>query len=295
VDPDKSEADWQKVAATCKARKRAYTQTVYCDFYDSKLIDIRGGKYRLPFEVAEVQKLKMEDVVRDCVPTQMSYVYRRLLQRAVDTDAALLNFATWNDFPEGHHLAPEINHNFGLDLVLKYYKGQWLRQPEEGPEAAAVFYKKYAHTVKPEYFPSTIRFWSAVEAENEAKDDFIEVVTLLKEKADVYINGRKAGEAEKGLRSTSIPTEVGPVKVEIRRGKKLLLKIRPPEWITDHPYRTDRITFIYSSDTPHRYREIFGKAKIPVSDEYAKDKKGVPNWKKRYQFWKKALPAEAKP
>jgi hypothetical protein len=224
-------------------------------------------------------------VARDCVPTQLSYVFRRLLERAVSTDAALINYATWNDFPEGHHIAPEINHNFGFPVLLKHYKRQWKKEKPETKEAAVVFFKKYAHTIKPKYFDIPVRFLAF--PENEAKDDFVDVVCILNHKADLYFKGRKIGPLATGLSSTLIPTEPGPVSIKVVRGKKTILKVTAPEWITAEPYRTDRLTFVYSSQCPKYYRDVFGSSKIPVSDEYALDAQGVPNWKKRYQFWKK--------
>jgi hypothetical protein len=240
------------------------------------------------FDVREVLAKPMKDMFRECMPTQLSYVYRRLLERAVDLDAQLINQATWNDYPEGHHLAPEINHNFGFPLILKHYERRWRGETGDEPETVTLLFKKYAHTVKPLYFPVPYRFQKY--PENEPMDDFIDVVCILNSEAELYVRGQRVASVGRGLSSTLVPSSPGPVSAEVRRAGKPVLSVTAPEWITDKPYRTDRMTYVYSSDNDQAFHAIFGDVPVPVSDEYAQDKDGVPNWKKRYAFWK-GLPA----
>jgi hypothetical protein len=270
---------WERVAAGCKARKRDYTQTVYPDYYTSKLYPHRKNAPML-FRLEEALAIGRENTERQIQVCRLSYVFRQLLARAVRTDAALINLVTWNDYPEGHHLAPEINHNFGFALLLKHYKGIWQgRTRGVRRESAIVFYKKYRHDIVPKPFDFHRRIKRAVGPEK--LEDGIEVVTILNAPADLFVNGRPCGPVGTGLVATTAPMAPGPVRVGVRRGGKTVLGFTAPEWITDRPYRTDRLTYCYSSQFGRIYRDLFADAKPMVSDEYAEDKPGVPNWRER--------------
>lgn len=285
VDPAASEASWQAVAALARQRKRAYTQSVHSDYYGSKVYDRSGEKPKLIYRLEDILAKDAGQLMRDCEPTQLSAVFRLQLERAISLDVPLINYITWNDFPEGHHISPEINHNFGFPSVLKHYKAQWLKQAPEGGERAVLFYKKYAHTLKPS--PYAVPYRLKMSQHQETKDDFIDVVSILDAPAELWFKGRLIGPLPAGLASTLIPAEPGAVAVELRREGKAFLTLAPPEAITDAPYRTDRLTYAWSSDGEAVFKELFGEgALMPVSDEYAVDKKGVPNWKKRYKFAK---------
>lgn len=283
VDPDSSEASWQRVAALCRERKRAYTQSVHSDYYGSKVFDESKTPRQMAYFWRDLAGMDPAKLMRDCEPTQLSYAFRRQLQRAVATDAALINYTTWNDYPEGHHIAPEINHNFGFPLLLQHYKRQWLGQAPEPGDKVVIFYKKYPHTAVPSHFPIPYRL--KMHQELEARDDYFEVVSLLDAPAELWFKGRRIGELRPGLVSTLIPLEPGMVHLEVKRGGKRLLALDPPEGVTEHPYRTDRLTYAWSSECRRIFKELYGDVEMPVSDEYAVDKKGVPNWKARYKFW----------
>jgi hypothetical protein len=292
TDPDKTEKDWQRVAGLCRRRHRTYTQTVFSDYYGSKVYDGSNGQYRLMFNVYEVLGKDIKDIFRECMPTQLTYVFRRLLGRAVSLDAALINYATWNDYPEGHHIAPEINHNFAFPVLLRHFKDQWKGQTGLEEERILVFFKKYAHTVRPAYFDIPYRFQKY--PENEPKDDFIDIETILDSEADLVFKGRKVAHVGKGLVSTLVPTEPGQVSVQVQRDGKTVLSLAAPEWITSRPYRTDRMTFAYSSDNDEQYHDIFGDAPVYVSNEYAESPHGI-NWMLNYHFQDTMVPKDAPP
>jgi hypothetical protein len=284
VDPAASDASWRRVAAICKSRGRSYTQTVHGDYYGSKLYEESEGKHRLLFSLDEILSRSPQQLMRDCEPTKLSGVLRQQLDRALDLDVLLINYVTWNDFPEGHHLAPEVNHNFGFPMILKDYKRRWLGQRADGKEQAAVFYKKYSRGLQPKYFPMPYRLKNF--QANEAEDDFIEVVSILSAPAEVWIRGHKVGDAAPGLSVTRVPSSPGNVDVEIRRSGKLLLRLDPPEGITAEPCRTDRLTYAWTSEDRQIFKELYGEnVEMPVSDEYHLAPNGVPNWKLRYNFW----------
>ncbi|MBL8994130.1 MAG: hypothetical protein JNM63_12375, partial [Spirochaetia bacterium] len=52
----------------------------------------------------------------------------------------------------------------------------------------------------------------------------------------------------------------------------------------DKPYRTDRLIVGWSTECEALTREFFPNLSLPGTDEYAADKDGVPNWRKRYKI-----------
>ncbi|HMB00825.1 MAG TPA: hypothetical protein VKS21_07545 [Spirochaetota bacterium] len=284
IDPEKSASQWEEVAELCEERERDYTQTVMCDFYGSKLFDTTQGNTLL-FDPDKILKLGMDNVVRHCNPMQLSRVFRLQLKRAVKLDASMINVATWNDYPEGHHLAPEINHNFGFALLLKHYKKRWQQHEPDTNEKAVVFFKKYHSSVKPQYFD--IDYVLKKYPENEKYDDFIEIVTILQDRADLYFRGEKIARVGRGLEVTRIPASPGLVNIRLERDDKIFIRLTAPECITAKPYRTDRLTYAYSSEWEKIYHNIYGERWIKIQGEYMKGRRGIPNWKKRSRFWMK--------
>jgi len=55
-----------------------------------------------------------------------------------------------------------------------------------------------------------------------------------------------------------------------------------PEWITEQPFRTDRLTYSYSSEHERLSHELFGED-VPrhSSQQYVQDDDGVPNWRQK--------------
>jgi hypothetical protein len=82
-----------------------------------------------------------------------------LLEFAIDEDVPIIKIIAWNDYPEGHHLAPEINHNYGFSVLLKHCKALWKGEASTytGKDVAIVFFKKYRHDVMPvPYYVPTV-------------------------------------------------------------------------------------------------------------------------------------------
>lgn len=62
-------------------------------------------------------------------------------QPAIDRGTQIISYVTWNDWPEGQHLAPEANHSFGPSLLLRHFAAQWRGQPSPLKDQAIVFFK----------------------------------------------------------------------------------------------------------------------------------------------------------
>ena len=261
---------WEDVAKACRRRNRTYTQTIYPDYYTSKLYNIDTG--RMLYKLNDVLELPFDKLRRETQNCGVTYVYRNLLARAVKLDPPLINVATWNDFSEGHHLAPEINHNFAFGVLLNHYKRQWLHLPTED-EWAAVFYKKYSSSTRPIPFDFHVREKKTC----GMSDDVIELVTHLKSSAGLELNGQPLGKVTPGLRVQRIPSRPGPVALRVVRDGKTALAVEGDEWITNHPYRTDRLTYGKSSRFSDIFKTLYGDCEPPVSDEYNRSKKPKPD------------------
>ena len=245
--------DWKTIATKCKQRNRDYTQTIYPDFYTSKVYKKDGKKPILNNN--KVLEEDIEDLERHVHKMDLSGVFRGLNQWAIDNEASLINFTTWNDFPEGHHIAPELNHNFGFSLLLKYYKKLWKENSTLiDKETAIVFFKKYPESSIPKYDIAC----KVTEGNSKLNEDGIEVVTLLNKKAELWVNGNNCGKLNSGLQVTKLPTSFGPVKVQVKRKSKLIIDFTTPAGITKNPHRTDRLTYSYSNRFEELFQQIYG-------------------------------------
>ncbi len=255
----------KRVANTCKERHRTFTGSTFASFYTSKLLP--PGTWDMFHFARDAAKAGMGHVERRGIITGLSLNFRKLLEFAIEEDVPLINIITWNDYPEGHHLAPEINHNYGFSILLQHYKSIWKGEPSpfEGKDVAISFFKKYRHDIAPDPYNIPIVYLS--EAVPEAAEDVIEVVTLLKEQADVTVNGETKS-VPRGLVSSDFPYSTGPVSVAVQRGDETTVRFETPECITDHPYRTDRMIYSFSSEFMQFHKALFGDYPPVYSTEY---------------------------
>jgi hypothetical protein len=272
-------AQWDAFAAKCAARNRTYTESVCPDFYTSKLFRKKSDKlYDRIWRLEDALELGVDGMWRWVYVSQLSGELRASMERAIRTDTPIVNVVTWNDYPEGHQVCPDINHNFAFALLLQAYKNIWQGRAElSNRETGIVFYKKYPSSAKPSIADFEVRSEENIPL---AEEDFIEAVTILNKPAKLYINGREAGTAEAGIGVKRIPIEAGPVSLKAVREGGIVFDFTAPEWITTEPYRTDRATVGFSSEYSRLWKLVFGD-KTPISTcEYAEDSNGVPNWKR---------------
>ncbi|HEY4937113.1 MAG TPA: endo-1,3-alpha-glucanase family glycosylhydrolase [Puia sp.] len=243
------------IAATCKIRNRTFTGSTFCDFYTSKLLE-RGTWNIYSAEGAAAAGIEKSE--RKYIVTGLSYNFRKLMEFGIHEDVPIINIITWNDYPEGHHLAPEINHNEGFSILLNYYKTVWKKEPSpyNSKDVAVVFFKKYKHNTVPQpYHFKLVDIEKGIEA---GMEDSIEVITLLKQPSLLEVNGHSR-QVGAGFRDTKFSQEAGSVKVNVYRGGSTILQFITPQKITLHPYRTDRLTYSYSSEFAQFYEPLLGK------------------------------------
>ncbi|MDF7824130.1 hypothetical protein P4B35_08910 [Pontiellaceae bacterium B12227] len=272
-------AQWDAFAAKCAGRNRAYTESICPDFYTSKLFRKKTDKlYDRVWRLEDALQLGVDGMWRWVYVSGLSAELRASAERAIRTDAPIINVVTWNDYPEGHQICPDINHNFAFALLLQAYKNLWQGKPElNRRETGMVFYKKYPASAKPSLADFEVRSEEKIPL---AEEDFIEAVTVLTNKAILFMNGKEVGVVEPGIAVKRIPIEPGAVTLKAVRDGQTVFEFTAPEWITEEPYRTDRATVGYSSEYSRVWELVFGD-KSPVSTcEYDQDDAGVPNWKR---------------
>ena len=245
---------WDNLARRCQQTGCLYTQTVYPDYYTSKTYR-KGSHDHAILSNADALRAGASGIERHYRVTNLAGTQLELLTRAIRRDARIINYVTWNDFPEGHHLAPEVNHNFGPALLLKHFKHAWRSgTPRVDQDVAIVFFKKHRHDAQPRFSVAL-----KIKSQNQdlAAEDRIQLVTLLTSPAECFLNGKPLGRIAAGLQVHAIPSEPGRVRVRVVRGAQQVIGFETPQAITGHPLRTDRLTYSYSSAFQHEYRRLF--------------------------------------
>lgn len=269
-----------RIAETCRTMHRTFTGSAFADFYTSKLL--KKGTWDMYYRAEDAVAAGIGQVERKYITTGLSYNFRKLLEFGIQQDVPIMNVITWNDYPEGHHLAPEVNHNDGFAQLLIYYKHLWKKEsPLTGDkEIAVVFFKKYTHDRVPRPYNIPVLAFQE-ETIPPVWEDSIEVVTLLHEPANLIVNGRGVAVVG-GMTVTRVASQKGAVTVEVTRkgspgtskdvpatGKDVtVLRFSTPEGITETPYRSDRLTYSLSSDYTEFYKELFGDRPMVSADEY---------------------------
>jgi hypothetical protein len=259
----------RRVADVCLKRNRTFTGSTFCDFYTSKLL--KPGTWDMFVHADDAVNAGIKHVERKYIATGLSSNFRDLLQFGIDRRVPIMNVITWNDYPEGHHLAPEVNHNYGFSVLLNYYKSIWLAKPSPygDKDIAIAFFKKYRQNIKPNpYYIPLIKIER--NPAGDAIEDSIEVVTILPSPAQLQVNN-KTVTVTAGLQSSKFASETGPVKVKILRNGNITQQFITPEWITDKPYRTDRLTYSYSTEYQNFQHELFGNMPPIYSLQYNAD------------------------
>ncbi len=265
-----SEGYDETVAAVCKKRGRPYTVSAFPDFYTSKVL--KAGTWDI-LDAADAARAGKAVIERKYMETGLSETFRRQLSFAVTDNTPIVNIITWNDYPEGHHFAPEVNHNYGFSILLKYYKSLLKNEPSpyRDRDVAIAFFKKYRKDVKPD--PYDIKVVSLGKTTQTNFEDSIEVVTILQQPAQLVVNGETVN-VPAGLASTRFRSQPGAVKVAIQRNGIVTKSFTTPEWITDKPLRTDRITYSFDTEFDNFNKDIFGDRQPLFSTQYNEDING---------------------
>lgn len=268
TDACNQEEIWDYVAERAHQLGNVYSQEVCGDFCTGKLFTDwpSSGIIYTPQEASEVQ---MDEVMRWWKVFNLTKNFRRQLELAKEREADMINLTTWNDYPEGHHLAPEINHNFGFAQLFQYGVAHWRDRPEDAPsDIVIVSFKKYPWGATPDPFNIGGRVDEV--CGDPSVEDVIEVITILKEPGEVKIDGHDPIQVGAGMSVMRVEMKPGHVSVKVTRNGKVVAELTTPEAITEHPFRTDRLTYTFSSSFREIYESLYGEnAPIYSSNQYA--------------------------
>ena len=290
------DGSWQSYVAASQRAKIPFIRSLVPDFYTSKPYKKNGKRlYDRLWRLEDMKKLGVDGMWRRVISVNLSDEYRKNLEAAIKENAPIISVTTWNDYPEGQQICPDINHNFAYAILLKYYKNIWQKKSfKNNKDIGLVFFKKYAAKVKPVIWDFEVREDKpsckiALHRVNEkplVNEDFIEAAVILTAPAKIYLNQKYLGTFPKGITVKRIASRPGKVSLKAVRKGKVLFNFAAPEWITDKPYRTDRFTYSFSSEYMKYWKSIFGNRKMETSCEYAEDAKNIPQWKRIYNLKK---------
>ena len=254
TDSDENVEFWDYLARRCKETGTRYEQTVYSDFCTSKLYRLNDQGYEILSAEEAVQR-GVNQVERHYRVTHLAKTEVALLRKAIERNASNINYVSWNDFPEGHHLAAEQNHNFGPSLILRHFKGVW-RTSVSGVDrdVAIAFFKKHPSDVEPKF---KIHLKLESSSSDLGSEDKIQLVTMLQQPANCRINDHSLGLVPAGFQINSIPLEPGPVRVRVTRSGHDIISFVTPAKITNQPHRTDRLTYSFSSEYEDEFNRLF--------------------------------------
>ena len=252
------------VTTQCTIRNRTYTGSAFPDFYTSKIL--QPGSWNI-LSVEGAVSAGTNNIERKYMLMGLSQTFRKQLELAINKNVPIINIVTWNDYPEGHHLAPEVNHNYGFSVLLQHYKSLWKGESSHytNRDVAITFFKKYKRNV---IFPLfnipavNLGNTSAVNVE-----DSVEIVTILPSAPQLLVNGSTVN-VPAGLSSQKIISQPGVVNVALYRNGIQTKKIQTPEWITNTPFRTDRLTYTFDTEYNNFHYDIFGNTTPLYSLQY---------------------------
>lgn len=260
VDSDEHVEFWDDLKQRCDEKGVAYTQSVYPDYFTSKVYAKGDEAYSL-LSAQQACDIGSAGLERHYRQTDLAKTQINLLQSAIDRQAEVINYITWNDWPEGHHIAPELSHNFGPSILLRYFRGLWRDGDNCFSEenVGILFYKKHSSLAVPQHAVH-VRVDSL---RNEpAAEDVVQLVTILKEPVSATLNGKAIGELPAGFTVTEIPRPDDAPQLHLvgRRTTGdggVVLMIETPVGISEAPTRTDRLTFSYSSRFQKEFEGLF--------------------------------------
>lgn len=193
-----------------------------------------------------IDQITAKDVYIKGQNTKLTTTFRKSLESAIRNDVDLIDIYSWNSYDEGTHIAPEVHHRYGYSLLLRYYKHVW-KNTEAFPfekEVVITSYKAYhskflnSTNIEMNYKNSTYE---------EGSEDSIEIISILKEPAEIYCNGDFIGNAKVGLNTFNAPLQLGKVTITAERRNRKFINYQTKKEIVDFPERTDLLTYTFSN------------------------------------------------
>lgn len=289
------EADIRRTAETCKRMGRTYIKGVMSEMNCSKLRSVRTGAVEM-HKMSEPPGNYGRMIIGAGLSSNLTWCW----EQAIAVDSPMVSLGTWNDYEEGHHIAPEVNHNFGFAQISAWHRTIWRGEKAAPVDRLVVLHKRHALGAKARFdlFPPYYPAWSLSRADWEKSllmDDVVDLVSFAAAPAELHYRGKKVADVPAGFSSTKVPLSPGEVSGALVRGGKTVAEVVSPEWITAEPYRYDRMTIAWGSDHDAVWREIFATEPAPFPAMYAPGPDGAPLWRSRYPQLGSFTPTDSTP
>ncbi len=211
--------------------------------------DTGAGSQRSTAEDVQDRGLRwMQPVsVQDARPNQGIYDeaentnnLRRTWQLARETDAELVQIATWNDYTEGTHLAPSMMHGWTF-LDLSAYYVTWYkagRPPEIVRDAVYVTHRTQPVDTEPAFQQDE----RMERRGGSPARDTVEALTFLTAPGTVEVrvgDETHSCEADAGRDTCTVPLGTGRVAARVLRDGATVASVTSPYEVTDEPYVQD--------------------------------------------------------
>ncbi|AZQ65507.1 hypothetical protein EI427_25170 [Flammeovirga pectinis] len=233
------------IRKVCKNRGRAYIQSAFADQQGVQMFR-RTDKAKLSEGSNLAKSTAPEDSFVKANNHKLTSTFRNMMSQSVEHNADMIFIDSWNYFDDGSHFAPELHHGYGLGLLLKYYKKCWKGNPNPVDEELVITSYKSNDILDVHQNKGIDVFLINKFHKREALDS-IEVVTLLKEKAEVYCNKQYLGFAPAGVHTFYVKKSKGTVTIQVKRNKETVIAYETPKEIVFQADKTDYLTYIFTN------------------------------------------------
>ncbi len=180
-------------------------------------------------------KLWMQPVaVQDARPNQKLFaeagnteMLRASWDKAIAQDADMVMLVTWNDYSEGGHFAPSVDHGDTFLDISRHYLDTF-KSGRTAPivtDAVHITHRIHPHDARPAY-PSPMRLWSGYPT---APRDTVEVLTVLRSSATVSVTVggvRHSYTAPGGVSAKVFPLRTGHSTATVTRTGDVVASVR---------------------------------------------------------------------
>ncbi|KXX67078.1 hypothetical protein [Flammeovirga sp. SJP92] len=236
----KSFEDYQKLIDKFSNSNVKFFPHLYLNYMPNSFISKKNGK-----RVYVTKNRPIDETYLMANTPAGTKKFRALLEMSLSADVELLSLSSWNLYNLSNNLNPEIHNGYALSSLLSYYINQW--NEKENKVEEEMTYVAFRN-LYPDEIGERDKFTIKTKKDNYKGEAMIEVVTLLKSPAEVYVNNKLVGSAKKGISDFYIKKN-GETKINVRikRDGKKIIDFTSPKTFTGHKYRYDPLMYITSS------------------------------------------------
>ncbi|WP_044205662.1 hypothetical protein [Flammeovirga sp. OC4] len=232
--------DYQKIKDKFTSKNIKFFPHIYLNYMPNTFIHKETGK-----KVYVNKKHSIDDTYLLSNNPSGTKKFRTLLEMSLTPDVELLNLSSWNLYNLSNNLNPEIHNGYALSSLLNYHFNKWngISNEVEKEMTYVAFRNLYRNEMDIEG-----KFSIRNKKNNYEGESMIEIVTLLKSPAEVYVNNTHVGTAKAGIDEFYIKKEKETkINVKVKRGSKKVIDYTSPKTFTGHKFKYDPVMYITSS------------------------------------------------